>query len=171
MAFGPGPWLPLSHSFFKSKTLSHFTKEWYQRWNGLNSNRQTKIWFPKTDKNKSKYIVRLGRDLFGLACRWLTGHCFLRRHSKLLNDEEFLTSLCRFCEREDETPEHIIGHCDEFYRLRMDAFQSMNLDDPPVWKPDQLIKFLKNDRISSLEFQEDHNSALNYFTTILNVTF
>ncbi len=35
--------------------------------------------------------------------------------------------------------------------------------DPPAWKADQLIKFLKNEQISNLEFQVGHNSALNCF--------
>ena len=50
--------------------------------------------------------------------------------------------------------------------MHMKTFQQMYLNDPPNWQAKQFIKLIQNDQMSSLEFQEDHNSAENDFGAI-----
>ena len=78
--FLPTP-IPLSHVRNITKELSLNT--WNLQWDNSTHYRQTKIFFPKVDQIKSGYLLRLNRDDFGRAIRWLTGHCFLNRHNHI----------------------------------------------------------------------------------------
>ena len=79
--FLPTP-IPLSH--VKNITRGLSLKTWNLQWDNSPHYRQTKIFFPKVDTFASGHLLKLTRNDFGRAIRWLTGHCFLNRHNHLL---------------------------------------------------------------------------------------
>ena len=84
-------------------------KQWCQQWHNLNQCRQTKIFFPTPNAAKSKELMTLQRRELGLAIQFLTGHCFLMRHQRIIDGET--SPSCRLCSEEEETPEHLFFNC------------------------------------------------------------
>ena len=137
---------------------NYLSEEWDMEWKALPKCRQTRYWFPERDRGKSKRLVGLGRDAFSKALRWLTGHCFLRRHRSICQEnDEYISPTCRLCREEDETPIHITADCPALHRSRMEIFgeRFMPVDEPPDWSVDQLQALLSLDGVYSLEEEED----------------
>ena len=110
-----------------------------------------KIFFPEIQPNQSNHLIKLPRDIFGRAARWLTGHCFLNRHNNLLNPIEFPNPKCRFCNWEQETSSHIICDCEALSLVRHFYFQEFFLPLAPIPFIKQLTNYLDDPRINSLE--------------------
>jgi ribonuclease HI len=72
---GPQPSRPIPVSLIRKEISSHIQRKWREYWNNRSDCRQTKLWFPKPDKNRSKQLMALRKKDFGLVTRWLTGHC------------------------------------------------------------------------------------------------
>ena len=126
-------------------------KAWNLQWQQSPHYRQTKIFFPETDSNKSKHLIKQNRDTFGRAVRWITGHCFLNRHNHLLNPTEFPNPKCRLCNWELETSSHIICECEALWLVRHFHFQETILPLAPIPIIKQLTSYLDDPRINSLE--------------------
>ena len=146
--FLPTP-IPLSHVKNITRALSQ--KTWDLQWGNSLHYRQTKIFFPKVDPNKSGHLLRLNREDFGRAIRWLTGHCFLNRHNNLLYPREYPSPTCRACNWEQETSSHIICDCEALGFIRYFHFQEFLLPLAPIPIIKQLISYLNDPRISTLE--------------------
>ena len=119
---------------------------------------QTRYWFQERDRGKSKRLVGLGRDAFSKALRWLTGHCFLRRHRSICQEnDEYISPTCCLCREEDETPIHITADCPALHRSRMEIFgeRFMPVNEPQDWSVDQVQALLSLDGVYSLEEEED----------------
>lgn len=92
-----------------NKALKKLTVcNWSEYWANRPDCRQTKLWFPLPDPKKSAEILNLNREDFGLSVRWLTGHCYLKRHQALLHGGE---GICFLCDEADETPWHLLTEC------------------------------------------------------------
>ena len=115
----------------------------------MNEARQTKIWFPRPNKNISNLLCNLKRHDLGLVVQMITGHNRLKRHESIVNrggDPD-----CRFCgPGTPETSWHIIGECPAFFQRRRESFETLHLDNPPKWNVKRLLKFLRNSRIAEL---------------------
>jgi hypothetical protein len=112
--------------------------DWFTEYN------QIKIFFPTISPMKSLSLLRLDRDSFGQATRWLTGHCFLNRHNNLLDPIKYSNPTCRLCEMADKTPSHIICDCETLGHLRHYHFLEFLLKSPPEWKVQHLMQFLSH---------------------------
>ena len=85
--------------------------------------------------------------------RWLTGHAFLRLQDFRAGVEAI--SVCRLCAAEPERADHILLACPRLAVLRRDCFRSTAVDEQsPEWEVSQLLKFLQDPRVSSLEDRE-----------------
>ena len=146
--FLPTP-IPLSH--VKHITRNQSLKTWNQQWHNSPHCRQTKIFFPEVDPVKSGHLLRLNREDFGRAIRWLTGHCFLNRHNHLLYPLEHPTPTCRACDWDQETSSHIICECEALSHIRYFHFQERFLPLAPIPIIRQLTSFLKDPNIITLE--------------------
>jgi ribonuclease HI len=142
---------PIPFSHVKNRCKQQSLKLWNQQWANSQNCRQTKIFFPEVDIAKSNHLLRLNRDHFGRAMRWLTGHCFLNRHNFLLYPTETTDPLCRLCNMEDETSSHIICQCEALYLVRHYHFQEFLLPLSPITYMKQLTSYLDDPRIYSLE--------------------
>jgi hypothetical protein len=136
------PFLPLSLKWIKTKINNHLLQLWTERWQSVPTARQTKIFFPKPDPQKSKHLLQLDRDTFGRAFRWISGHNFLLRHSNLLQPIHFPNPLCRLCHYEPETSSHLINDCPALMPIRVKTFNLHLLPDCPQWTVSQLLKMI-----------------------------
>jgi ribonuclease HI len=141
--------IPLSH--LKQICKQHSLKSWNLQWSKSQHYRQTKLFFPEVDAAKSNHLLRLNRDDFGRAIRWITGHCFLQRHNNLLNPNDTTSPQCRLCNMEQETSSHIICQCEALCLIRHFHFQEFFLPLSPLPYIKQLTSFLNDPRISTLE--------------------
>ena len=95
--YGPEPIIPASKSWFKSKIAQEMCDKWTWKWLGSSNCRQTKIFFKSPCRIKSKQLLLSGREKFGRAFRWLSGHNFLRPHNNLVDRENYPYSMYRLC--------------------------------------------------------------------------
>ena len=71
--------------------------------------------------------------------------------------------LCRFCEEEEETFDHIINECPCFHLDRCDLLQNQPIINSLNWDPDTLLKFANIDTIKdALSFNLFGNLASNH---------
>ena len=126
-------------------------------WHNSNSCRQTKIFFPDFNSQKSKKLIK-GQDriTYSRVVRFITGHAFLRRHNTICDTYNPPSALCRLCEDGDEeTPEHLITFCPNLWRSRMQEFGNIVLNPfRPEWTPSGLVGFLRNPIFAILEEPE-----------------
>ena len=127
--------------------------KWARRWKAYPKCRQTKIFFSEPDKGKSKKLLEINREDLSTMVQWLTGHCFLNRHEKIVGNLDF--NECRFCFLEEETSSHIITDCEVFWHERMQCFPCHPFLDKetPEWTVDRLAKFLETPAIKTMNRQ------------------
>ena len=124
---------------------NHYVKLWTKWWSKYKKCRQTKIWFPEPDINKSKKSIKYNRATFSTMVRWVTGHNFLKRHNAIVEPEPHDPN-CRYCGLEPETSSHIITECEVLCHHRSEIFNTHFLNPrEPVWRVDRLIAFLQLD--------------------------
>ena len=138
---------PPPKSWAKGKITAAAYRAWNLKWANSLQCRQTKIWFPKINRNKSEYLLSKGRLQLGLLVQIITGHNRLNYHESKISG---IDPTCRLCLEEEETSFHIVGECPALLSKRIDAFQSRFLENPPEWKVSQLKKFLDRAGIDEL---------------------
>ena len=79
--------------------------KWTKEWTEHPLCQQSKNFLPKPDRNKKNEVLKLGRCRLRLI-EIITGHNNLNYlQSKIYPNN--VSELCRFCEKEDETFEHL----------------------------------------------------------------
>ena len=81
---------------------------WTKEWEQLTTCRMTKIFFPKPDKNKTKKLLKHGRAYMRRLIECTTGHNYLNYLQSKIYPED-VSELCRFCEEEPETFDHLLN--------------------------------------------------------------
>jgi hypothetical protein len=78
----------------------------------------------------------------------------MNRHEVLIqrgrNDLESEDALCRLCEEERETPEHLLTECPVLNLDRQALFNSYQLQQVPEWDPN-ILKMIMLPAITSME--------------------
>jgi hypothetical protein len=105
------PMLALPRNVIRQKISEHFRKKWQKEWeNPLEDEnfRQTKIFIKTVDNSKiyRKRILRRSRKHLYKLASYITGHCTLMRHLKIMKIKDDKT--CRLCGDNDETPSHLV---------------------------------------------------------------
>jgi ribonuclease HI len=136
--FTPEPIIPVSNSWIDNQINSYIANEWTWIWQHTNEARQTKIFFPKPDKRKSNKLIKLDRQTYGQAFRWISGHSFHRYHNHLTNPDTYPSSLCKLCKDEKEETHHLYAHCCGLAHLRMRVLGKSYLGQNFEWTPQQL---------------------------------
>ena len=100
--------LPYSH--FKSELWEVTYKLWKEEWINNPTCRLSKNFLPYPDKNKSKELLKLSRSQMRRLLELITGQNNLNyvQSKKFPGD---ISELCRFCEEEDKTFEHLLNEC------------------------------------------------------------
>ena len=121
---------------------------------------------PSLETELPKQIMKLSRHDMSIAIQYLSGHNFLLHHEKTITRGEdrkkFLNSKCRLCNREEETTQHMIFHCDALAVKRADTLGKYFLD-PKKDKLDihNVIGFIKSADLTSHPIPEGHLTNLN----------
>ena len=79
----------------KNNIKNHYYKRWNREWKTYPDARQTKQWFPNTDRHKSKKILQLDKVQLGKTVQFLTGHNNLMRHRHI--KDKTINPTCRMC--------------------------------------------------------------------------
>jgi ribonuclease HI len=114
------PVIPVPVAQIKRDIREAVERKWTARWTLKQEARQTKLFWPKADRNRTKAMLKLSRDDFGLMVQLYTGHNFFNRHRALLN--EVNSATCRLCCEMEEDSEHILLHCPALSTLRLQEF-------------------------------------------------
>ena len=65
--------------------------------------------------------------------------------------------LCRFCEEEEETFDHLINECPCFYQDRCNLLLGQTIDHTSDWEPRTRLKFANIDTIKdALSFNRNN---------------
>lgn len=139
-------------SAIKYTLLDAMYEAWNLRWRSSRECRQTKIWFPTTNRKESKNLSKLNRSDLGILVQMITGHNRLNRHEALVNQEG--DPSCRLCLEEEETAWHLIGECPALWFNREQAFGSKFLDLNPEWNTFQMLRFAKWTNLKQLNNRE-----------------
>ena len=151
------------------------TKMWKTVWRLESGCRQTRYWFPDGPRPDFAFdILRLPRVLCSQVCQFITGHCFLNRHTALI-ENKFWNRIgnalvqqsinpgnaidescprCRICGTGVEEPMHLMSICEDLDGLRLRIF-GHHRPPPPYTniKVYQLVAFLKVINLPSLEMK------------------
>jgi hypothetical protein len=123
---------------------------WTQRWENGPDARQTRIFFPKPDPKRAKALLALPQNQYSKAIRALTGHDFRRRHQGLVDMKNH--GLCRLCDEEKETFDHLFHQCPGLMIQRTLSFNTLYGQPPdPDWAVTNLTRFLADNSISAME--------------------
>ena len=100
----------------------------------------TKIFFPKPDKNKTKKLLKHGRAYLRRLIECTTGHNNLNYLQSKIYPED-VSELCRFCEEEPETFDHLLNECPCFQQARFDILQNQPIQNTLNWSSEDIIAF------------------------------
>ena len=139
----------MSRASFVKQIQGSLMKEWFDRWSKQPTCRQTKLWFRRPDVNKSKRLIQCDRSSYGQVIQFITGHNYLGHH---MSKTSQTSDICRLCEEEVETAEHLSRSCQATWRARVDLWATP--DGIPSlshnWSCKVLQKFLKDEQIQAL---------------------
>jgi len=142
VSHGPFPKDLIPMAFLKQALRMYSRETWQDQWHSHPTCRQTKLWFPGPNPGVSRKILSLDRVEIGLIIRWLTGHNFLRRHSKIVDPHRFAVDTCRLCGLEPESAAHIISECMALDFNRLATLRATHLPLPYSWDLFRLLRFL-----------------------------
>jgi ribonuclease HI len=144
---GVHPELPIPKAAVTDRIDKYLQQEWQKEWDhpmNLDKFRQTRLFIGKVNNSKiyRKVILKRCRRHLSRLVAYVTGHCTLKRHLRIMKIDMDKDQLCRFCKDEDETPSHLITECGstEDIRLRhmnMFKYRDKQDDEIPVltWDP------------------------------------
>ncbi|XP_052562529.1 uncharacterized protein LOC128092544 [Culex pipiens pallens] len=101
-------------------------------WNTTDTSRQAKRFIFPNEKS-SRELLKLDKKNFRVITGLLTGHCPCKYH--LFNMGKTADSICRFCQMETETSEHLLCSCGALIQSRISIFGK------GVLQPSDIIRF------------------------------
>ena len=108
-----------THTTYKeirAATREYVYHKWREKWKALKKCRMTKLFYDGPDRRVGKVVARLSRNDMTLFIHAITGHNNLNYMNSIIIPD--YTPLCRFCEEEDETFDHLYTDCPVFWRER-----------------------------------------------------
>ena len=169
MAYGPHGRTPIPDAHIKELIDKETERRWNNRWVHTEGHRQTKLFFPTVDKNKTEKLYKASNSIYSQAIRWITGFNGLAYQNNKMYPQEYPSPLCQLCEGLiEETSSHLISECPSLYWERHYAFKTnTTIDDLSKIKMQHLFSFLENDKVKMMEniseypllFVEDYNNV------------
>ncbi|XP_036340187.1 uncharacterized protein LOC118749499 [Rhagoletis pomonella] len=141
--YGPEPFCGLTKAHIKGTINNWVDKMFNRHWMECPGQRQAKRFICPSNE-VSKKLINLGREDLKTLTGYYTGHCSLRYHLSKIHLSE--TSVCRFCELDEETPEHILCECDALARRRLAHFGGATLNPFEIWNktPLEVLGYIKS---------------------------
>ena len=121
--------LGLPQAQLKADIRNGIREKWDMWWTRYPHARQTKFFYPESDKQLGKQTMALTRPQLGRFIRIVTGHNNLLYHTSNINPD--LDPMCRFCREKQETFIHFFtchllprSQFAEKQRLALKSFRS-----------------------------------------------
>ena len=138
--------IPYAPNILKEKIREKIRAEWQRRWVNEPTCRQTKQFFPKPDKARSKKILTLARSQLSTLVQITTGHNSLAYPAS--KEDPTIDPLCCLCSEEPETFLHFLTNCP---RLRLTRDMTSNTDfNSETWTPECVLELAKVPTIDAL---------------------
>ena len=142
---GLEPDLPISKEQRNRDIQEVLDHEWTERWQSRTDCRQSRMNWPKPDREKSLNLLKLQREQVGECIQMLSGHNFLKRHMFIAKEVD--NPECRLCGGEndaEETSDHIIRECPALANERCRHLGKEVLDQSELgkWCIESLSRFL-----------------------------
>ena len=115
-------------------------KAWENKWVSNPTCRLSKNFLPRPDKNKSKEILQLSRSQMRRLTELITGQNNLNYVQNKVSTGA-VSELCRFCEEEDDTFEHLLNECPCFNTYKRDMMRNRPIIKSLDWKIKTLLDF------------------------------
>ena len=140
---GPEPFCGVGNSLVRQRIKEQEYKMAADRWTSLPGHRQAKLLLGNYHSKRAKQLINLKRRQLRILTGFLTGHCNLNGHLAKIGVKE--SGLCRFCERANEDPEHILLECEAITRKRAECLDNLRLSkgDIPSLNPLKILNLLK----------------------------
>ena len=96
---------PIPWQVAKRKIEEYTTFKWKHKWTTSPQYKHTKLFYSSPNKNKSKYILKMGTYMLSTWIKSITGHNNLAYFQSKLNPE--IDPTCRLCLQANETLHHL----------------------------------------------------------------
>ena len=112
-----------------------------KNWTATKTLRQSKL-FIAPNRQKTNRILSLNKSSLSILTGLFTGHCPVKYHLRKLKRCD--TDICRFCDYEIETSEHLLCSCVALYSRRRQFFNKDILSPLEIWmeSPNKVVEFI-----------------------------
>ena len=138
--------LPKASQINKQFIKEKIYEVWQEGWRNEPTCRQTKLFHPLPDRNKSKRYLKLARSQLSILVQITTGHNALAYH--VSKQDPKVDPKCSLCLEADETFYHFITDCPRLRQTRVDkGVQDFSSE---TWNTEHLLEFAKTPAIEML---------------------
>ena len=127
----------------KAATREYIYHKWKEKWKALKKCRMTKVCYDGPDRRVGKVVSRLSKKDMTLFIHAITGHNNLNYMNSIIIPD--YTPLCRFCEEEDESFQHLYEECPVFWKQRMEIQE--NRTGAENWTVQSVLRMAKLENI------------------------
>lgn len=140
---GPEPFCGVSPCSIKMELRNWEKMTIVSNWNNTITARQSKKFVIPNVSNTQKILALSKKDL----CTYIgliTGHCPAKYHLKLIKKID--NDICRFCNEETETSEHLLCLCPALFNKRAKFFDKGLLQPFEIWFscPNKVVRFIRH---------------------------
>jgi ribonuclease HI len=138
---GPEPVLPIATCILKSEIEKWLIREHSLYWQLYTGGIHAKKIFPTPNPKVSKLLLEMNRDKLRSTIAYISGHCSLNRFENIC--KRVISPLCRKCNKEMETPIHILKTCEALFIQRYNFFGFTQLPNNLITQlnPYKILKF------------------------------
>lgn len=138
---GPEPFCGVSRSIKKAKIKENQSETIKNNWKLSQSMRQSKL-FITPDKRKTDKLLNLSKKSLSTIVGLFTGHCPCRYHLKKLLLVQ--SDICRFCDSEKETAEHLLCNCGVLFTHRQKHLERglLSPNEIQLVDPNKIVNFI-----------------------------
>lgn len=138
---GPEPFCGVSKCVIQMEIKKWERNMIQSNWIGTNTSRQSKL-FITPNKQITEKLLNLNKKSFCIVIGLFTGHCPARYHLKKMGRSP--TDICRFCDCEIETSQHLLCECSALFAQRRQYFNKGILSPFEIWQgnPNKVVEFI-----------------------------
>ena len=116
-----------------------------------------KLFYGSPNKNKSKYIMKMGTHMLSIWIKGITGHNNLAYFQSKINPE--IDPNCRLCEQTHETLHHLMSECEATTAIQMDILRNKIPLPDMTWSVKDINSFMHHHVIHSLMTYDTHYNS------------
>ena len=148
---------PIPWQTAKAKIEEHTTTKWKQNWITSPHYKHTKLFYEAPNKNKSKYILKMGTHRLSAWIKGITGHNNLAYFKSKLDSE--IDPTCRLCSQANETLYNLMTDCEATATIQMDIMRNQIPLPDMKWSVKDIKTFIQHPLIHSLmTYDTQYNS-------------